>query len=423
MITGVIGSQLFFGLAVMPLLAVAVVPPDPPPGAASTTTSAPEPPTSTVASTPASPTTTTSTTTTSSSTTTTSTTTTTTLPPGPTIPAASWTRFDELIADQLTGRGDRAAAVAVSVDGRLVHDAAFGTRTLDGPVDPVTTHDRFRIASISKVITATVVLQLVDAGFLRLDEPVGQRLADAFGVAAGNGVAAVTVRQLLSHTSGFPNYRGEFFGDQFASCEAAATFGLARSLSHAPGTRHLYSNLNFCLLGLLVADVTGKPYEAAANQLLMQPLGITGMRIVATVDPNPDEVVHASGAQRTYMQSLGGAGAWVATPADMVRILDSLDPATPGWHPLSPELSTLMREALDVSYPEPSERRYGLGIVVWPDGSWGHTGTVENTHTMLVRRPDGVTWCILVSGDVPESTEELRDVFDRAVGGAGIALQ
>ncbi len=345
------------------------------------------------------------------------------MPPGPTIPAASWTRFDELIADQLTGRGDRAAAVAVSVDGRPVHAAAFGTRTPDGPVDPVTTHDRFRIASISKVVTATVVLQLVDAGFLRLDEPVGQRLSDVFGVSAGNGVAAVTVRQLLSHTSGFPNYRGEFFGDRFASCEAAATFGLARSLSHAPGTRHVYSNLNYCLLGLLIADVTGKPYEAAATQLLLQPLGITGMRLVATVDPNPDEVVHVSGAQRTYMQSLGGAGAWVATPADMVRILDSLDPATPGWHPLSPELSALMREALDVSYPEPSERRYGLGIVVWPDGSWGHTGTVENTHTMLVRRPDGVTWCILVSGDVPESTEELRDVFDRALGGAGIALR
>ena len=194
-------------------------------------------------------------------------------------------------------------------------------------------------------------------------------------------------------------------------------------MSHAPGTRHLYSNLNYCLLGLLIADVTGQPYEAAATQLLMQPLGITGMRLVATVDPNPDEVVHVSGAQRTYMQSLGGAGAWVATPADMVRILDSLDPTTPGWHPLSPELSALMREALDVSYPEPSERRYGLGIVVWPDGSWGHTGTVENTHTMLVRRPDGVTWCILVSGDVPESTEELRDVFDRAFGGAGISLR
>ena len=132
--------------------------------------------------------------------------------------------------------------------------------------------------------------------------------------------------------------------------------------------------------------------------------------------------MHESGAQRTYMQSLGGAGAWVATPSDMVRILDSLDPAAPGWHPLSAELSALMRTALDVEYPEPGERRYGLGIVVWPDGSWGHTGTVENTHTMLARRTDGVTWCILVSGDVPDSTESLREVFDRALGGAAITF-
>ena len=82
----------------------------------------------------------------------------------------------------------------------------------------------------------------------------------------------------------------------------------------------------------------------------------------------------------------------------------------------------LMRQALDVDLPRADERRYGLGIVVWPDGSWGHTGTVENTHTMLVRRPDGVTWCILVSGDVPESTEALREVFDGAFGESGVAL-
>ena len=325
-----------------------------------------------------------------------------------------------MVAGRLTGRGDRAAAVAVSIDGRLVHAAAFGARTPDDPLDAVTITDRFRIASISKVVTATVVLQLVDAGLLQLDQPVGERLAGLLGVAPGAGVAAVTVRQLLSHTSGFPDYRGEFFGSRFASCEAAASFGISRPLARPPGTNHDYSNLNFCLLGLLVADVTGMPYEAAATELLLRPLGITGMRLVSTIDPNPEEVVHASGPQRTYMESLGGAGAWVATPSDLVRILDALDPATPGWHPLPPELSLIMRQALDVTYPEPHERRYGLGIVIWPDGSWGHTGTVENTHTMLVRRPDGVTWCILVSGDVPESTESLREVFDAAFGESGV---
>jgi D-alanyl-D-alanine carboxypeptidase len=105
-----------------------------------------------------------------------------------------------------------------------------------------------------------------------------------------------------------------------------------------------------------------------------------------------------------------------------VRILDSLDPATPGWHPLPPDLALLMRTPLEVTYPEPWERRYGLGLFVWPDGSWGHSGTVENTHAMLARRPDGVTWSILVSGDVPESTERLAEVFERSLSGAGITF-
>ena len=420
MISAVIGVRVLVGVAAVPALVLPAALPDPPPAPSTTTTT----------------TLTTTTTTTPTSTSTTPNTTTTNVPPAATapwstttttpsaleLPAASWARFDELLAGQLTGRGDRAAAVAVSVDGYLVHSAGFGTRTPDDPLDAVTTSDRFRIASISKVVTATVALQLVDAGVLQLDVPVGQRLADVVGVAPGNGVPAITVRQLLSHTSGLPDYRRQFFGDQFTSCEQAAAFGLARPLAHQPGAEHDYSNLNFCLLGLLIADATGRSYEAAVTELLLRPLGISGMRLVATVDPNPDEVVHVSGAQRTYMQSLGGAGAWVATPADMVRILDSLDPASPGWHPLPPDLATMMRQALDVIYPEPSERRYGLGIVLWPDGSWGHTGTVENTHTMLVHRPDGVTWCILVSGDVPESTEELREVFDRAVGQSRIAL-
>ena len=352
----------------------------------------------------------------SSSSSTSSTTTTTTLPP---IAPEVWARFDEIIGSALGG--NRASSVALSLDGQVVHAAAFGTRTGDA-ADPASVLDRFRIASISKVITATVVLQLVERGDLALDEPIGFRLAAIAGVEPGDpSMAAVTLRQVLSHTSGIPKYREEFFGDRFHSCEEAAAFGMARSLDGTPGTAHVYSNLNYCLLSLLIADVTGLSYEAAATEILLTPLGITGMRLVRTIDPNADEVVHESGADRTYMESLAGAGAWVATASDMVRILDSLDPMNPGWHPLSSAMATAMRQPIpDVRFPEPNERRYGLGIVVWPDGSAGHTGTLENTHTMLVQRSDGITWCILVSGDYPESTESLREIFDRALSGAGI---
>ena len=116
--------------------------------------------------------------------------------------AAAWAAFDEALAGRLIGSGDHAASVAIAVHGEIVHRAAFGYRVPPPPappVDPAATTiepttappstivadapeeiepgDRFRIASISKVITATVVLQLVEAGQIQLDGPVGEVLA------------------------------------------------------------------------------------------------------------------------------------------------------------------------------------------------------------------------------------------------------
>ena len=65
------------------------------------------------------------------------------------------------------------------------------------------------------------------------------------------------------------------------------------------------------------------------------------------------------------------------------------------------------------------DRWYGLGLICFTDGSWGHTGTLESVHAMVVHRPDGVTWSILVSGDHPTQTGELRAIFDDVVGRAG----
>ena len=69
------------------------------------------------------------------------------------------------------------------------------------------------------------------------------------------------------------------------------------------------------------------------------------MRLAGTFDPDPAEVVHPSVPSRNYMEVLGAAGSWVATPSDIVTIVDSLDPTTPGWHPLSPPMVELMRAA------------------------------------------------------------------------------
>ncbi|MBA3606806.1 MAG: beta-lactamase family protein, partial [Acidimicrobiia bacterium] len=360
--------------------------------------------------------------------------TTTTVPPTQSPPSPdAWSLFDVALAGRLLGRGDYAASVAVAVNGEVLHTAAYGSRVpapappagLNAPPpapEPVEAADRFRIASISKVITATVVLDLVEDGAFDLDQPVGAVLAAHVGATSTDpAVGAITARQLLSHTSGFDPYDRTFFGGGSPSCVEAAQRGLSRGLNSAPGSAYRYSNMNFCLLGLLIEQVTGQPYADVVGQRLLDPLGIEGMRIAGTFDPDPAEVEHPSVATRNYMEALGGAGAWMATAADVVRIVDALDPDKPGWHPLSEQTAATMRlGAPGITYPP--DQWYGLGLIVSADGTWGHSGTLENTHAMVLHRPDGVTWCVLVSGEYPGQTERLRAIFDESMAEAGITL-
>jgi D-alanyl-D-alanine carboxypeptidase len=82
-----------------------------------------------------------------------------------------------------------------------------------------------------------------------------------------------------------------------------------------------------------------------------------------------------------------------------------------------------MRTIVPTGGPPPADGRgYGLGMMVFGDGTFGHTGTIENTHAMVLDRPDGVTWSVLVSGEYPWESDDLRGIVDRSLADAGIAL-
>jgi D-alanyl-D-alanine carboxypeptidase len=294
---------------------------------------------------------------------------------------------------------------------------------IPGTADPVEPGDRFRIASLSKVITSIVVHRLAAEGRLDLDAPVGRRLADAVGAGPIDpSVQAVTPRQLLGHTTGFPVDRTIWFGNGASDCPDAARRILLRG-AVAPGGFQ-YSNTNFCLLGLLVAEITGQPYEDTVNQLLLGPLGISGMRLAGTYDVGPDEVLHVSAPDRNYMEVLGGAGSWLASPRDVVRILDTLRFTPPSTGPGSIDGSAGAYRPLDdptlfaMRLPSTPGGWYGSGLMLFDDGSVGHTGTVEETRAMAVTRPDGVTWAVLVSGTAPGQSSGLADLVDAAVAAA-----
>ena len=112
------------------------------------------------------------------------------------------------------------------------------------------------------------------------------------------------------------------------------------------------------------------------------------------------------------MEALGAAGAWNATPSDLVRILDTIDPKTSGWKAVSPELLDAVRYRVPTGLPATG---YGLGVINYDGDAWGHTGTLQNTHAMVLVQPNGVTWAVTVSGEYPSNTGQLRSIVRDAL--------
>ena len=143
------------------------------------------------------------------------------------------------------------------------------------------------------------------------------------------------------------------------------------------------------------------------------------MRMAGTYDVQPGDVAHPTTPGRTFMEALGGAGAWIGTASDLVAIVDGLDRTRPGWHPLS-EFTLAQMQLPQPGIPYSAGQWYGLGLRVWADGTWGHTGTVENARSMVLSRPDGITWAVAISGNAPSNTDRIRTYVDEAFATIGI---
>ncbi len=333
--------------------------------------------------------------------------------PDPTVGLTGWAAFNASLESALLRPDNTSAAVAVMIGGDLVNAAAFGVRD-PAQGDPAEPTDRYRIASISKPITAVVALELVEQGLIGLDEPIGRRIADHVGATqVSGGAEQLTLRRLLTHTSGFGKYYSTFFQRGADDCPDAARQGLARA---AGSGGYTYSNMNYCLAGMLIEAVTGETLERATYRLLLTPLGLSGLRLAPTIDPGPGEAQHRTTPGRAYMETLGGAGSWIASPIDLVTIVDSLDHSTSGFKPLEP-LTVL--QMLTPHNGALGQRGYGLGVISYGAGRVGHTGTIEATHAMVLNRGDGVVWAVTVAGDWPGESERLEQLVNEAFAAGG----
>ncbi|MDQ0728210.1 serine hydrolase [Microbacterium sp. W4I20] len=218
------------------------------------------------------------------------------------------------LAERAKAHGVPAAAVAVVVDGEIV-EHAVGVLSTATKVE-ATTDSVFQIGSITKVWTATLVMQLVDEGLVELDAPVRQYLPE-FALADDAVAAAITVRQLLSHRSGI---EGDIFTDTGRGDDAISTY--LTLLSDAgqifpPGSFFSYSNAGYVVLGRLVERVRDTTWEQALVERIATPLGLH------TVSPSPYEAI----LHRAAVGHVGPDADGVAQPAPFWAMARSNEPA------------------------------------------------------------------------------------------------
>ncbi|MBE1487964.1 serine hydrolase domain-containing protein [Plantactinospora soyae] len=331
--------------------------------------------------------------------------------------------FDAVLKTYVTERRISCAQLAIAKDGRIVLARGYRYAATTPDVPQVSPTSLFRIASLSKHITAAAIIRLAQDGALSLTARVAPLLG--LSTAADPRLADVTVWRLLQHTGGWdrdisPDYL--YLDHQIASTlgvplpitrEHIVRYASSRPLDFAPGTRYAYSNYGYLLLGQIVEKVSGQSYESYVSQKLLTPVGIGRMRLGRTLRSAaaPGEVVYESQYTSTTvtdpsgipvptpyggfsMENRGPGGGWLASAVDLVHLAKVFD--APG--PVLNATSIGRTFAIPEIGANANGSWYAAGWfardVTGHRNSW-HDGSLPGNYGYLARLQNGFTYAAL----------------------------
>lgn len=337
--------------------------------------------------------------------------------------ADSWTQIDEAttwdealaaltakLAADVESDGIGGIAAGVVVDGDLVWARGFGfaDREARRPMPPSAIS---RTGSISKSVTAVLMMRLVDAGVIRLDDAVEDFMPEVRGFTdARPGTDPITFRQMASHTAGLmrePRWSEAATGPIGLWEERILESIPLTAFDTIPGARYQYSNIGFGTLGLALSRAAGRPFMELVEEEIFAPLGMTGSTFVlgdleprlavgyanrrdGSIDADQPAREHAG---RGYKVPNGGV---YSTLADLGRFMGAMS-GVPGLRILSEESRM---EALTVQTPEDPADGYGLGFSVRVDEDGrivaGHGGSVAGYTANIQFDPDARIGVVLL---------------------------
>jgi CubicO group peptidase (beta-lactamase class C family) len=213
-------------------------------------------------------------------------------------------------------------AVAVAKDGKIVWEEGFGTTSRDGGT-PVMPDTMFSLASLTKPLTATALMVLVERGLVDLDKPANGYLGPAKLTSLVEGARPATVRDLIYHVSGLPMHWHLFYADKPRRAplmdDSIRAYGI---LTGAPGESYEYSNFGYGILGHIAARAARKPYYALMKEAVFDPLGMTRTMILTAPAAAENLAVKYDGAKKELPISdfdHQGASSAYSSVRDLVR--------------------------------------------------------------------------------------------------------
>ncbi|MGC4095292.1 MAG: serine hydrolase domain-containing protein [Polyangiaceae bacterium] len=352
-----------------------------------------------------------------------------------TFPAMASTDLQHTLDDVVAAKVSPGVSVVVKRPGYSMWAGASGVaNVLVG--QSISTAQRFRAGSIMKVAVATAVLQLVERGKLSLDAPltevlptqVTERIVDA---------GSITLRMLLNHTSGIPDFADEAFHAKVGqapthvwSLEEQLELAYAMQPTGEPGAAFSYSNTNYVLLGEVLHRSTGKPWRQVLRENVFARVGLT-----ATSLPEPGNAL-CDGCARGYepidgalvdmtdvdasMGDASGGSGLITNPADLAKLIGALAEGK-----LFDDATTLdaMLGFIDAAIPEQAQTGYGLGLGRFQVGDAeliGHIGGTAGYQSFVFFQPASgavVSGFMNCQGDFGAFVLPILDATARALSG------
>ena len=338
----------------------------------------------------------------------------------------SGSKFIEKEANEFLRQWNLAGmTMSIVKDGKLVYAHGFGYADIEAK-QPVVPGQLFRIASVSKLITAVAVMKLVEQKAISLDSkvfgPNGIIKDPIFNTVKDPRIYKITVRHLLSHAGGWSLRYGDMAFNSLlvlelngetgaATMDSYSRFIASRKLHFEPGTRSSYSNMGYMFLTKVIEAVSGKSYEKYIRYDVLKPIGITDMHIGRSYlsdrrfnevkyyeSDNQDLVSCFDGSGRmvpkTYggnpIELLGPAGGWIASSVELAKLLVMID----GFNDV-PDM--LPRNLIN----QMIEKEFFRGPLGWKvvkdNGDWLRTGSMAGTSALMKRQANGFSWVVVIN--------------------------